>query len=47
LSVSNCVHVPLEQPTLAFEHSEKSTCVTSASGVEAVTVYVLGSAALM
>ena len=38
LSVPNCTQEPVAQAVLASVHSKKSTCVTSESGVEAVTV---------
>ena len=38
LSVPNWTHDPVAQAALAFEHSKKSTFVTSPSGVDAVTV---------
>ena len=47
LSVPNGIHEPVEHAALAFEHSKKSTRVTSPSGVEALTGYEVGSEALM
>ena len=37
VSAPNCSHEPVAQSMLASEHSKKSTSVTSASGVDAVT----------